>query len=252
MGKHFTNDVVTLTATGSLTASTMIIRDGPADFGLSLSQNMSGAASTFRLQPWASGGVDYYSVLAVDFSGSKDTNVRVVGPSGTSLSFVSASSTSSLAFNGSTLSIASPTMSLGATALGITGSTITLSGTTINLTGTVNFSGAALPHEVAAYRSGSPGNSEVFLSYIFGRTVSWAGNFAGSYARATTAATSNVSCSIKRNGSAIGSCSFSASATGTFTGSATTWAAGDILTVTAPTSADSTLGGVMILFVGTR
>jgi hypothetical protein len=71
-------------------------------------------------------------------------------------------------------------------------------------------------------------------------------NFAGSAASAGTAATSAAAFNIQKNGSNIGTMNFAASATtATFTlASATTFNAGDVLTILAPSPQDATLANV--------
>jgi hypothetical protein len=109
------------------------------------------------------------------------------------------------------------------------------------------------PYDLGIYLAGTYSNSQIIGEYIFPRTVSFPANMTGSYALADAASTGTVSCTANKNGSSIGTVRFAASATGTFQSfAATTFNAGDVLQLVAPTAADSTLAGVKITFVGTR
>lgn len=114
----------------------------------------------------------------------------------------------------------------------------------------------AQPVDVDNFFSGAPGSSAKVVRYVFTRAGSFPDDFSGSRASADTAATASTVFSIKKNGSTIGSITFGAGgSTGTFatTGSsAETFAAGDVLTVTAPASADATLADISINLAGTR
>jgi hypothetical protein len=62
-----------------------------------------------------------------------------------------------------------------------------------------------------------------------------------------------VAFDLLKNGVSFGTVTFNVSATGSFTvASATSFAAGDVLTITAPATADSTLEDISITLVGTR
>ena len=76
---------------------------------------------------------------------------------------------------------------------------------------------------------------------------------AGSYGSAATAATSTAAFSIQHNGTAIGTMTFAAGATtASFTmTSATSFAAGDVLTIAAPATPDATLANLAWTLSGT-
>jgi hypothetical protein len=99
------------------------------------------------------------------------------------------------------------------------------------------------PAYVSGSWSGSPAAGQVVERYIFATGVTFPAGLSGSYGTAGTAATASASFTIARNGSAVGTMSFAAgAASATFTmASATAFAAGDVLTLTAPAPADATL-----------
>lgn len=98
---------------------------------------------------------------------------------------------------------------------------------------------------------GKPGNSQNAV-FIATRAVTLPASLTGSQAKALTASTGNVSFDIQVNGSSKGSVTFNATATGSFTfSSQVVLAAGDIVKLVAPSSADSTLADIGITLVGT-
>lgn len=108
-------------------------------------------------------------------------------------------------------------------------------------------------YDVVLFVQGKPTNAELVLRMEVGRAFTLPASLTGSQASARVASTSNVSFDIKKNGSSIGSVVFNVSASGTFTFStATSFAAGDLLEVVAPSTADATLEDISITFVGTR
>lgn len=112
------------------------------------------------------------------------------------------------------------------------------------------------PADFACFKTGTLGSSEVLLRYSIARGAIFPANFAGSYAEATVAATGSTTLVVAVNGSQIGTIVFAAAGTvATFTtdsGTAKTLARGDILTITAPGSADGTLANVSITLAGYR
>lgn len=125
----------------------------------------------------------------------------------------------------------------------------------------VNSGGTALeltqfPADFACFKTGTLGSSEVLLRYSVARGAIFPANFSGSYAEATVAATGSTTLIVAVNGSQIGTIVFAAAGTvATFTtdsGTAKTLARGDILTITAPGSADGTLANVSITLAGYR
>lgn len=122
----------------------------------------------------------------------------------------------------------------------------------------ISFKGTAPssnPFDVQAFYPGVPGSSAKVLRIPVGRAVSFAANFSGSYAKAGTASTGTAAFDVQKNGSSIGTITFTASATATFAtsgGSAQSLAAGDVLSIIAPGSADATLADIGFCLVGTR
>lgn len=110
------------------------------------------------------------------------------------------------------------------------------------------------PYDMAMFAPGVLANSQKLTRVNMARAVTFPSGLTGSYATAGVAATASTTFTITRNGTSIGSINFAASATtGTFTfSSAVTTAAGDIIQVTGPSTADATLADVSITLVGTR
>jgi hypothetical protein len=88
------------------------------------------------------------------------------------------------------------------------------------------------------------------------RAVSFPANFSGSQFSASANATGSTVFDIKKNGSSIGDCTIGAGGTSpTFTttgGSAQSFAAGDLLSIVGPASADATLADIGFTLAGTR
>lgn len=108
-------------------------------------------------------------------------------------------------------------------------------------------------YEIALSITAVPPANTIFLTFV--GTVSWSLplNLTGSMARTSTTATGATSLLIKKNGTQIGTINFAAGATsGTFTfATATSFVAGDILTIVAPSTPDTTLANVGITLKGT-
>lgn len=112
----------------------------------------------------------------------------------------------------------------------------------------------AQPFDLTAFYPGVPSASAIVTRVPVARAVSFPAGLAGSIGRARVAATGSTVFSVQKNGASVGSLTFAASATSaTFTaGSAITLAAGDILSIHAPATADATLADVGIVLAGTR
>jgi hypothetical protein len=101
--------------------------------------------------------------------------------------------------------------------------------------------------------AGLPAASEVLFEYLFVDAASFPAALTGSRAIAGTASTGTATFALAKNGSGIGSLVFTASATGVFTFStAQSFAAGDVLKITAPGSQDATLANISMTLLGTR
>lgn len=111
------------------------------------------------------------------------------------------------------------------------------------------------PFDATAFYPGVPTGSAKVLRVPIARAVTFAANFAGSYGKASAASTGTATFDVQKNGSSIGTVVFTSSATATFTtsgGAAQSFAAGDVLSIVAPGSADATLADIGIVLAGTR
>ena len=109
------------------------------------------------------------------------------------------------------------------------------------------------PAYVSGSSAGSPGASQVIERFIFATPANFPAGLTGSYGTAGTAATAAASFAIDKNGSTVGMMDFAASATSaTFAmGTATSFAGGDVLTITAPVLPDATLANLAWTLTGT-
>jgi hypothetical protein len=94
----------------------------------------------------------------------------------------------------------------------------------------------------------------VIQRYVFAGTVLFPIGLTGSQGTAGVAATAITTYSIRKNGSNVGTMVFAAGATtATFMmASATTFMAGDVLTMVAPASPDTTLANLAWTLVGSQ
>lgn len=120
------------------------------------------------------------------------------------------------------------------------------------VTGAAPLTGVGLPQDFAAFSSGTLTASQVVYRIAVSHAVSFTTNLVGSQGTAATASTGTATLSVQKNGMQFGTVVFTASATATFTGTATSFAAGDVLSIVAPSSPDATLAGVGITLSGTR
>jgi len=120
---------------------------------------------------------------------------------------------------------------------------------------TVTGSGrASVTTTVSGSYTGSPTASLVIQRYVFADTVTFPAGLTGSQGTAGVTATATATYSIRKNGMAAGTMVFAAGAlAATFTMTlATTYLAGDILTIVAPASADATLANIAWTLVGSH
>jgi hypothetical protein len=109
------------------------------------------------------------------------------------------------------------------------------------------------PAYVSGSWPGSPAASQIVERYIFAMAVNFPAGLGGSYGTAGTAATAAATFSIAKNGTVVGTMAFAAgaaAATLTMAG-ATSFAAGDVLTIAAPATPDATLANLAWTLVGT-
>jgi hypothetical protein len=150
-------------------------------------------------------------------------------------------------FVGQTVSVKLPAFNIFGQALqdlaGLTPTSYTLTG------------GGAVknPSYVSGAWSGKPGAAQIVQRYIFATPVTFPAGLAGSYGTAGAAATAAASFVLTKNGSNVGTMAWAAGATNaTFTmGTATIFAGGDVLTVTAPGTPDTTLADLAWTLAGT-
>jgi hypothetical protein len=114
-------------------------------------------------------------------------------------------------------------------------------------------SGGSAPFDVGTSFGGAPSSSEIIMQFIFTRSVTFPSGLATSQSKAGTASTGTATFTITQNASAVGEMVFDTSDTATFTmATDTTFAVGDILEITAPSSADSTLADLVFTLAGVR
>src|ERR1051325_255848 len=109
------------------------------------------------------------------------------------------------------------------------------------------------PAYVSGSWVGSPAAGQVIQRYIFAAPVTFPSGLGGSYGTAGTAATAAATFTIGKNGTAGGMMAFAAGAASArlTVATATSFAAGDVLTITAPSPADATLANLAWTLSGT-
>lgn len=108
-----------------------------------------------------------------------------------------------------------------------------------------------MSYTLAFYQENVMTNAQIVYKFIATVAFTLPSSLTGSYATAEAASTGNVHFDIKKNGSDVGDIVFNISTTGSFTfGSDQSFAAGDVLTITGPATADATLAGVGVSLKG--
>ena len=112
----------------------------------------------------------------------------------------------------------------------------------------------ALPYLLAFDAPGVPTASMVVFHHVFTQAVSFVASLTDSYVKAGTAATAQTDFDLKKNGSSIGTVRFAAAGTTAsyVSISASSWVAGDILTLIAPAEPDDTIADIWGTLVGVR
>ena len=112
----------------------------------------------------------------------------------------------------------------------------------------------ALPYLLAFDAPGAPTASMIVFHHVFTQAVTFVASLTGSYVKAGTAATAQTDFDLKKNGSSIGTVRFAAAGTtATYVSiSASSWVAGDILTLIAPATPDATIADIWGTLVGVR
>jgi hypothetical protein len=110
------------------------------------------------------------------------------------------------------------------------------------------------PYDIASFYPGVPGSSALLLRFVAPRAVTLPQNLTGSYASAAAATTAQTDIDIRVGGVSKGTVRFAVAATtATFIfANAVSLAAGDVLTLIAPATADATLADISITLAGTR
>jgi hypothetical protein len=110
------------------------------------------------------------------------------------------------------------------------------------------------PYDIASFYPGVPGSAALLLRFVAPRPVTLPQSLTGSYGSAGAAATAQTDIDIQVGGVSKGTVRFAAGGTtATFIFSnAVSLAAGDVLTLTAPTVADVTLADISITLAGMR
>jgi hypothetical protein len=110
------------------------------------------------------------------------------------------------------------------------------------------------PYDIAGFYPGVPGSSALLLRFVAPRALTLPQSLTGSQASAGAAATAQTDIGIEVNDISKGTVRFAAAATtATFIFSTeVALAAGDVLTLIAPASADATLANIAITLAGTR
>lgn len=114
----------------------------------------------------------------------------------------------------------------------------------------------AQPFDAYCFSANTPTANAILVRVPLVRAIVFPADFAGSYGSAAVAATGSTVFTIRKNGTSVGTATFGAAGTtATFVssgGSAVSFAAGDILSITAPASPDATLADVGFGISGIR
>ena len=104
------------------------------------------------------------------------------------------------------------------------------------------------------YSGGPPGSSELLFKWIATRDIDLQGNFVGAVGHIGTNPTAQFDMDVTLEGASIGTISIATNGTFTFTttgGTAKSMAAGEVLTITAPASADATAADIALTLAAT-
>lgn len=106
-------------------------------------------------------------------------------------------------------------------------------------------------YDVGGSFGGTVGSDEVIFRFILPRAVTFPAGLAPSQGEAGVASTGTATFNIRKNTVTFGTMTFTTSATGVMAAaSATTFAAGDVLDIIGPTSADGTLADLVFTISG--
>jgi hypothetical protein len=116
----------------------------------------------------------------------------------------------------------------------------------------VNVNSAAVTtYDIGVFFPGQMTNSQLLLLLPVERQVNFAVNMVPSVSACGTNPTASTTLTLKRNGTSFGTLIVNTSGVGTFATSATTFNAGDVLTIVGPGTADTTYADVGITLSGT-
>lgn len=141
----------------------------------------------------------------------------------------------------------------GATEINFTGSGVTV--TDVGGVPTIDIPGiSAQPFDLTAFYPGVPSASALVTRVPVARAITFSTATTTGRGSASVAATSQTDFDVKLNGASVGTIRFAAGAsTGSFiAASPITTAAGDVVSIHAPSSADATLADVGFVLAGTR
>ena len=111
-----------------------------------------------------------------------------------------------------------------------------------------------VPYDVTNFINGTLLSNETVMRVVAARSFAIPANFAGSIAVATTAPAASSVFAVRKNGVQIASIAYSAGSTsGVFSSTPQiTFNVGDQLSVTAPSTPDTTLASIAITIAGVR
>lgn len=109
-------------------------------------------------------------------------------------------------------------------------------------------------YDLGVYIPDNPNDGAEVLKFIAVRAFTLADDFVGSRAHVGTNPTSTAVFTVLKNGASVGTISISTVGAATFvtSGGATSFAAGDRLSMTAPSPQDATLADISIVFLGAK
>ena len=118
------------------------------------------------------------------------------------------------------------------------------------------YASSAQPFDLHAFYPGVPSASAKIVRTPVARVVTFPANFSGAYGKASANATASAAFDVQKNGASVGTITFAAGAsTATFVtagGTTVVTAAGDVMMIVAPVTADTTLADVGFVLAGTR
>ena len=112
---------------------------------------------------------------------------------------------------------------------------------------TITGEGSARSTSIPASITGKPAAAAVVLTYIAPASLTIPANFAGSSIAVGTNPAAAATFTFRKNGSAFGTAVISTSGATAFSCSQTSFAAGDVMTIVAPTTQDATLANLALL-----